>query len=90
MPTFKYRPYYSYKGPTRSEPMKEPLSDEEIQQRKEQFYDDIRALFEDSEAEIEITASGDVFISINLSKTKCDDKVEKCLNSFELYADKIA
>lgn len=75
MPACKYHPYYQCNGPTRTEPMREQLSDEEAQQRIELFSADVVAYFKNGETVIETTTSGDVFISTNLAQIECDERV---------------
>lgn len=41
MPTFKYKPYYQYKGPTRTTPLREELSLDEAEKRIKCFFEEI-------------------------------------------------
>lgn len=87
MPTFKYKPYYEYKGPTLSDPLREKLSPEDSLRNINYFFDGIDRYFEGGYI---IERVGDaVSITGEISEKDCDDRVKKCLNSLDLFAIKV-
>lgn len=89
MDIFKYKPYYRYSGPTHAEPMREELADDEVEHRIKLFSEEIAAYFEEGQAVIDTDANGHVCVSTRLTQKDCDERVKQCLNSLDLYADKI-
>jgi hypothetical protein len=87
MSTFKYKPYYKYDGPTHSNPLREELSPEEAEERVRCFFEDIEHYFEE---DIAIKKENDlVSITGKIKQEDCDEAVKRCLNSLDLFANKI-
>lgn len=89
MPQFKYKPFYSYNGPTLAEPFREELSEDEASLNVSRFFDEIEHHFADLEAIFEVDEDGIVSISADITRNDCDARVKRCLNSLDLYATKI-
>lgn len=89
MPTFKYRPYYQYNGPTRSQPFREELSDDEVQRNLDRFFNEVGSYFDNVEAQIDLPGDGVVEITAQATQADCDERVKRCLNSLDLFAQKI-
>jgi len=53
MAVYQYKPYYSYDGPTRPDPLRDELSPEEIERRMELFRKELPDYFDDLNAKIE-------------------------------------
>lgn len=90
MPTYKYKPYYKFNGPTRAEPLREELSANEVRQRLELFTREVRCYFEDLSAKLEFEADGALLVTTDLSQKDCDARVKRCLNSLDLYATSLS
>ncbi|WP_152056672.1 hypothetical protein [Aliarcobacter butzleri] len=90
MPIFKYQPYYKYNGVTSSQPFRIELDSEDVQFNITQFCNDLHNYFNDIE-EVYITQEEDGFVSINANITQidCDERVKNCLNSLDLFANRI-
>ena len=74
MSTFKYKPYYKYDGPTSSNPLREELSLEQVEERLRCFFEDIIHYFEE---DITVDIEGDlVSISGDIKQSDCDDLVK--------------
>jgi hypothetical protein len=87
MPTFKYKPYYQYDGPSFSHPFREELLPEEVNERLRCFFEDIAHYFDEN---ITIKKEGDLIsISGEIKQENCDETVKKCLNDLDLFAKKI-
>lgn len=89
VPAYKYTPYYQYGQLSKSEPMREELSGEDVLYRLEFIAGDIDAYFEDVAAQIAVSADGIVSVTTDLLQKDCDDRVKRCLNSLDLFARKI-
>ena len=90
MTTFKYKPFYEYSGPTRSDPFRERLTDEQIQQNKREFYSHLDWAFTNTDASFEIDNTGIVSIFTTvLSESECDEIMKRHLNSLDLFANKV-
>lgn len=89
MPAYKYQPYYSYFGPSHSEPFREKLSADEIERRLELFFSEIGIFFDGIDAVIKTIDSDTISITTALTQQDCDARVKKCLNNLDLYAKKI-
>ena len=88
MPLFKYKPYYQYNGPTPSDPLRDELSQEEAEDRVRCFFEEIDRYFE--EDSVAIKKEGDlVSITSEINQKDCDEAVSKCLNSLDLFANKV-
>jgi hypothetical protein len=87
MSVFKYKPYYQYNGPTKSDPLREELSPEEAENRIKCFFEEIKNYFKDDS--VAIKKEGDlVSITGKINQMDCDEAVKKCLNSLDLFANK--
>lgn len=87
MPTFRYKPYYQYNGPTHSDPLREELSPDEAEERIRCFFEEIEHYFEEN---ISVKREGEIVsITGEIKQNDCDEVVKKCLNSLDLFADKI-
>ncbi|RYA22844.1 hypothetical protein CRU96_10765 [Malaciobacter halophilus] len=89
MAVFKYKPYYQYDGPTHSQPFRTELSLDNIQFNIEQFYSDLYNYFNDIEVNIEKEEDGFVSITADITQEDCDERVKNCLNSLDLFANRI-
>lgn len=89
MPTFKYKPYYSYTGPTHSQPFREQKSQEEAERSLELFYSELDHHFGGYEITTKREPGGVVSITVEMSEKDCDERVKNCLNDNDLYANKI-
>jgi hypothetical protein len=89
MPLFKYLPYYKYNGPTSSQPLREELSEDEIKHNMSLFFDEIGSYFSDVGATIEPVGVGIIGITADISQDDCDARVKRCLNSLDLFANKV-
>jgi len=89
MATYKYTPYYRNDGPSRSEPLRDELSAEDIEHRLQLFLQDVRASFEDVHARVDTEDDNIVSVTTDLSRAECDERVRGCLSSLGLYAKKI-
>ena len=88
MHVFKYRPYYHYDGPTHSDPFREELSSEEADDRVESFFFDIERYFDEDSASLK--QEGDlIVITSDINENDCDEIVKRCLNSLDLFANKV-
>ena len=88
MATYKYTPYYRNDGPSRSEPLRDELSEGEIEHRIQLFVQDVRASLEGVLARVDVEDDNTVSVTTDLARAECDEKVKACLNSLELYAKK--
>lgn len=94
MAVYQYKPYYSYDGPTRSDPLRDELSPEEIERRMELFRKELPDYFDDLNAKIgfspDISGTTDYVASIttDVSQGECDERVKRCLNNLDLFAEK--
>ena len=87
MPVFKYKPFYQYNGPTHSDPLREELSPEDVENHVRRFFEEIENYFEDGS--VVIKKEGDlVSITGEINQMDCDEAVKKCLNSLDLFANK--
>ena len=90
MPIFKYKPYYEYSGPTRSDPFRELLSEDEVEQNMKYFYEHMEYAFAGTDAVFKTDDTGTVSIHTEiLSEQECDERMKKHLNSLDLFANKI-
>ena len=90
MPTFKYQPYYQYNGPSSSHPFREKLSVEQVRQNMDLFFQDIGHFFTDVGATVEPIGDGYVAITADITQNECDERVKRCLNGLDLFANKVA
>lgn len=88
MPTYKYRPYYQFNGPTASNPFREEKTPEEVEQSLEFFYSELTNHFGDIPHQVH-KFDGIVSVTADIPEEKCDSLVANCLNDNDLYADKI-
>lgn len=88
MSIFKYQPYYMYNGPTVSQPFREELSEEQVKFNIDQFFQDLGHFFMDVGAKFEAVGDGFVAITADITQDECDERVKRCLNSLDLYANK--
>ena len=86
--TYKYTPYYEFKGPEASNPLREQLSKDDQERNIELFYSDALNIFEDEEAVVSRDENGVVSIQSDLIEKVCDDRIKAILNSLDLYAKK--
>jgi hypothetical protein len=89
MPMFKYQPFYKYNGPTRSDPFREELSVEEVKYNIELFYNEIGSYFKNVRATIERHDNGFIEIDANITQADCDERVKRCLNNLDLFANRV-
>lgn len=89
MPVYKYQPYYQYDGPSHSQPWREELTAEEVDSNIEYFFDEVDRYFDDVEAEFERLPDNYVSITSEITQKDCDERVKQCLNSLDLYANRI-
>ncbi|WP_033834146.1 hypothetical protein [Pseudomonas syringae] len=89
MNSFKYKPYYSYNGPTASDPLREPLSNEDEQRNIELFYTDAINAFEDDDAVVTKDQDGIITIQTDLPKQECDGRIAQILTSLDLLGRKL-
>lgn len=89
MPTFKYRPYYFYNGPSLAEPFRQQLNEEVVLRNMGCFFTEVGVYFEDIGAQVEPLGGGVIGITTDASQVDCDERVKKCLNSLDLYAQKL-
>lgn len=90
MPIFKYKPYYEYSGPTRSDPFRELLSEDQIEKNMCDFYEHLKYVFANTDAAFKNDGAGVVSITTeNISEQECDERMKKHLNSLDLFANKI-
>lgn len=88
MSIYKYQLYYQYNGVTFEQPFREELAQEEIEYNIESFFSDIDRYFEDGMATFEKLSENCLEITTDISETECDERVERCLNSLDLYSYK--
>ena len=88
MPTFRYQPYYKYNGPTLSQPFREELRAEQVQHNMDLFFQDIGHYFTDVGATIEPIDEGFIAITADITQADCDERVKRCLNALDLFANK--
>ncbi|MNF41765.1 hypothetical protein D3C85_699040 [compost metagenome] len=88
MNTYKYAPYYEFKGPKASNPLREELSKDDQERNIELFYTDVLNIFEDEKAVISRDVNGVVSIQSDLIEKDCDERIKAILNSLDLYAKK--
>jgi hypothetical protein len=95
MNRFVYRAYYQYNGPTSSEPFRSQKSEQEIIEALTRFpielphyLSDIEAIISSPEPQPE-SKSSYVTIQTNDNEITTDDAVKKCLNSLDLYGQKL-
>lgn len=95
MTLYQYEPYYSYNGPTLSEPLREELPPEEVERRLELFRKELPDYFIDLDAELEFSDNCEgktdyvVSITTDAKQDECDERVKRCLNSLDLFANKL-
>ncbi|WP_411833526.1 hypothetical protein [Pseudoxanthomonas mexicana] len=68
---------------------REELSPDEVDRRIESFFAEVGRYFEDTGAVIQPIQGGIVSITTDASQKECDERVKRCLNSLDLYAEKI-
>jgi len=90
MPLFKYQPYYKYNGPTLSQPFRKELTSDEVSRNMSLFFDEIGSYFNDVGATVEPVGDGFIGITADITQDDCDERVKRCLNSLDLFANKIA
>lgn len=88
MNRYRYRPYYEYTGPSLAQPFREELSPEDVEYNLACFFDDVDRYFVEGTAEFN-RVSDCIEITTNLSESECYERVKQCLNSLDLYAQKI-
>jgi len=89
MPLYKYQPYYKYDGPTHAQSFRDELSPEEEEFNLECFFSEVEDYFDDK-AKFERQEDGFIFITSDVTQTECDELVKRCLNSLDLYANRVA
>jgi hypothetical protein len=89
MPLYKYQPFYKYDGPTHAQPFRDELSSDEEEQNIEDVFSEVETYFDD-EAKFERKEDGFIHITSDVTQTECDEQVKRCLNSLDLYANRIA
>lgn len=89
MSIYKYQPYYQYDGVTLAQPFREQLTQEEIEYNIESFFSDIVRYFKDDMATFERVSKNCLEITTDISQEECDARVQLCLNSLDLFANKI-
>lgn len=85
-----YKPYYKYNGPTISQPFREELNADEVKKKIELFFNEISHYFTDVEATIAPLDNGVIGINSEISQDECDFRVKRCLNSLDLFANKLS
>ena len=88
MTTYKYKPYYSYAGPTRSDPFREQLSKEDADKNILWFFEHIDGCFVGTDAVVVCSEDGVVAITTSISEYECDEIVKRHLNVVDLFATK--
>ena len=88
MSIYKYQPFYEYNGVTHSEPCREELNQEEIEFNIESFFSDIDRYFQNNTAIFKRFSENCLEITTDISEAECDERVQKCLNSLDLYSNK--
>ncbi|WP_434026807.1 hypothetical protein [[Pseudomonas] boreopolis] len=89
MPLFKYQPYYQYNGPTLSQPFLEELSADEVKRNIGLFFDEIGSYFADVGATVEPIGGGFIGITADITQDDCDERVKRCLNNLDLFANRV-
>ncbi|WP_397459075.1 hypothetical protein AB3464_04645 [Pseudomonas asplenii] len=88
MNTYKYTPYYSFNGPTASDPLREELSVEDQHRNLELFFTEVVNIFDDSETIISKEGGNTVIVETNVTEKECDERIKNVLNSLDLFAKK--
>jgi len=88
MAIYKYQPYYKYDGPTYSDPFREELEPEQQSENIEDFFSEIERYFE-SDDKFERRDDNYIWITSDKSQNDCDERVKRCLNSLDLFANRI-
>lgn len=89
MTLFKYKPYYDYNGPSRADPFRDRLDEEEASKNIARFFEEIGYYFEDGQATFGRSDEGVLIITTDLSGPDCDERVKRCLNGLDLFASKM-
>ena len=88
MPTYRYQPYYNYAGPSHSQPFREELSPEQVQDNLAFFFENLDSHFAGTDAVVSHDNAGTASIATTLSESQCDEIVKGLLNYLDLYAHK--
>jgi hypothetical protein len=92
---FKYRAYYKYSGPSHSDPFRSKKSDADVALALSRFPNEISQFLLDSESVVTSPSqqpypnSSHVSVATTLNETATDAAVAKCLNSLDLFAQKV-
>ncbi|MBG9997976.1 hypothetical protein I6E72_03275 [Pseudoalteromonas sp. NSLLW24] len=87
MAIYKYQPYYKYDGATRAEPFREELDLEQQKENIKDFFSEIENYF-GSDVKFERQDDNYILITSDISQEDCDERVKRCLNSLDLYANR--
>ncbi|MCA7955559.1 hypothetical protein LGM43_35440 [Burkholderia seminalis] len=95
MNRFTYRAYYQYNGPSHANPFRSEKSDQEVAEALARFPSALE-LFLDRDASIEAPqiqadpSSSYVTVVTLADERSTDAVVEKCLNSLDLFGEKLS
>jgi hypothetical protein len=87
MAIYKYQPYYKYDGPTHADPFREELDLEQQKENIEDFFSEIESYFENN-VKFERRDDNYIWITSDVSQNDCDERVKRCLNSLDLFANR--
>lgn len=95
MTKFSYKVLYQYSGPTKDSPFRKKKTNDEISEAFMSFKNDLGHFIDDQELHIlqvneEIMPpSITVVLTTNLSEQQVDEGVKKCMNSYDLFGEKL-
>ena len=87
MATYTFKPYYSYNGPTHSQPFRERLTDAEAQKNIAFFLENFESHFAGSDAVVVKDGDGSVVLTTSMSRDQVNAIVKGFLNYLDLFAD---
>lgn len=88
MATYKYKPYYNYRGPTFSQPFRKELAAEKVEENIAFFFERLDSHFVGTDAVVIHDNAGTASVTTDLSEGECDEIVKGLLNYLDLYAHK--
>ena len=92
--TYRYRVYYEFNGPTKSDPFQTLKDEEQIADALDRVSSELSVYLDDDDAKITTSPEGRNAIVLTVETTRTDDlflrSLTKCLRGLDLFASKLA
>lgn len=86
MATYRYKPYYSYNGPTHSQPFREELPAAVVEKNIEFFFQNLDSHFVGTGAVINHDGEGTAIVLTSMPREESNEIVKGLLNYLDLFA----